>query len=1209
MGIENLFLLGNNHSNTEFKRIEQILHEVKKYDVFDFITRVSALNLLLENQNKEVLLDFLVQATLTIKVDDNSNKMSPGKFKNIIRMVEDLSISRNVDPVETMFLENIMFFENYWVSQGINNFSAYNLQHLIETLVLNYKNFDEDFIIKSNKFIKTMLTISDNAANNLGYSLDTVKTTNERSINIPNRSKLETMCNAITIDTNYLKYNIDDLELFESLYSGLGEKLDNTIYNDNLKFFKKPFLKKGDKTIVLNIALLPAFIFYKIILLAKNYKCEEELIRYYNNICFNNTKIALNKLGHINLDMNQWSIKSKNMDNYKDAIFSVFNDKILVLKYICDDGKNYSNEDMFGIYHNQELNEVIDKRSKEIQKAFVNFGIDKENIFEVIIINSIGRMVGIAFNETLSDYGSIKLHTSELECIAINESNYPMFIPRYIKSKNKLANQMPNFLSELDYIELYVKHDYSFYLNDDLNMSETGLFMVGDYTIDYLIRAKMNTKYHMVKSYENDVYTKVLLNRDLREIYKDDTPRLKRVALLLEFNNSNIWVVSKEIKLLEEYEIYNSLIDCITYWLDELREILKSYNFNFKNLNIELNLIGNIKEYYIYKDLSNLKLEENLELKRSYDKLEIKLNDKSFSLFSSDTNIIEKKFILLILRSLTNEEFININKSFIDNIFQNKYKKKFISMEITSNPTVKPLIDKSIRKIRIEDENELLDFIGEKVLQKYDGTYGIIKEAERSKIANEIVGYLYNLLEKKIAELSSNNLIELICYDLEKIIFNLSLSNKKYNSEVLCYPERKSELISEFSELNKTSRALKFLVEYVAACPPKGAKKLGEWEYEKILAICFSIIDWAYKNDLFYYNIFNTPIERLKSGRVGMKQNEFEKLEFLNKNAMNEKLNLKEYPKNKNSILNNSELLNDAFLDEFNFSFDDFKNVIWFMIDFSDEEVKKVDKSEFIKLVDKEFETLNIYKIEKIIKKISLEERENYLKAPKGYRNEEIYPWRFNREFSFTRRPVILRENELIWGSRQLYHMLIFTMNSISEGTFKAKSKKLKILIGKVSNERGEDFNNSVYYKIKELDIQVFKKIKKINNKKIADISGNTLGDLDILYIIPKKKLIVVGEVKDFNFSKSPYEMDQEYKKMFLDTEKEKCFATKHKRRVDWVLNHIDDLKVEYGLKDYKWRVKSLFIVNEPIISNAFYDKGLKIITYSQLNRKILENI
>lgn len=54
--------------------------------------------------------------------------------------------------------------------------------------------------------------------------------------------------------------------------------------------------------------------------------------------------------------------------------------------------------------------------------------------------------------------------------------------------------------------------------------------------------------------------------------------------------------------------------------------------------------------------------------------------------------------------------------------------------------------------------------------------------------------------------------------------------------------------------------------------------------------------------------------------------------------------------------------------------------------------------------------------------------------------------------------------------------MLIFTMNSISEGTFKAKSKKLKILIGKVSNERGEDFNNSVYYKIKELDIQVFKR-------------------------------------------------------------------------------------------------------------------------------------
>ena len=45
-------------------------------------------------------------------------------------------------------------------------------------------------------------------------------------------------------------------------------------------------------------------------------------------------------------------------------------------------------------------------------------------------------------------------------------------------------------------------------------------------------------------------------------------------------------------------------------------------------------------------------------------------------------------------------------------------------------------------------------------------------------------------------------------------------------------------------------------MEYVAACPPKGDKAVGIGEYEYILAICSMIVDWAYKNDLFFYHIF-----------------------------------------------------------------------------------------------------------------------------------------------------------------------------------------------------------------------------------------------------------------------------------------------------------------------------------------------------------------
>ena len=83
---------------------------------------------------------------------------------------------------------------------------------------------------------------------------------------------------------------------------------------------------------------------------------------------------------------------------------------------------------------------------------------------------------------------------------------------------------------------------------------------------------------------------------------------------------------------------------------------------------------------------------------------------------------------------------------------------------------------------------------------------------------------------------------------------------KRYACDLACYPEKEEQYMKDYNDLNRTSLALKFMMEYVAAKPPKGKKVLGIGKYEYILAICSLIIDWAYKNDLFYYNIFNTPI-------------------------------------------------------------------------------------------------------------------------------------------------------------------------------------------------------------------------------------------------------------------------------------------------------------------------------------------------------------
>lgn len=592
---------------------------------------------------------------------------------------------------------------------------------------------------------------------------------------------------------------------------------------------------------------------------------------------------------------------------------------------------------------------------------------------------------------------------------------------------------------------------------------------------------------------------------------------------------------------------------------------------------------------------------------------------EAFRVLNCKDNSIERQMIELIfdiIGSLTIEG--NIEKKQLENIFVIPVKKKIFTLDYINNPYLKPLLDINFRKIKLEDENELLDDIGNAVLSSSKWPYGIVKDEERSAIANFVVDYLYKLLQKQVSELQPDYLVELVCNDLEKVMYNMMLTQKRYAYDVACYPEKRRKMFDDFNELNKTSMALKFLVEYIAACPPDGTQILGEWQYERLLAICHLIIDWAYKNDLFYYKIFNTPVEILKSDRIGMKQDEFNKLQMINIKArevqlsynsmsdFREKLPRAEFP-------NIEEELNNAFLDEYAFSFDEFCNSIFGMISYGNEnndEIKKSDKSKLISWIVENNTSLNSNEVDKVIRYISLTKREHFLKPQQPYRKEDVYPWRFNRELSFTRRPVIIRENEVIWGNRQLFHMLKFTIDLIYEGKLKARGKKLTALVGKISNKRGDDFNNQVYNKINEInDFIVYKNIKKVNHKNIADENGNTLGDIDVLYIIPNQKQIVLVEVKDFNFSKSPYEMDCEYQKMFVDKSDKKCFATKHKRRASWVNDHLEDIKIQYELEGDGWTVKDIFIVSQAIISNAFYDTGATIITYSEISKEKLQKI
>ena len=116
---------------------------------------------------------------------------------------------------------------------------------------------------------------------------------------------------------------------------------------------------------------------------------------------------------------------------------------------------------------------------------------------------------------------------------------------------------------------------------------------------------------------------------------------------------------------------------------------------------------------------------------------------------------------------------------------------------------------------------------------------------------------------------------------------------------------------------------------------------------------------------------------------------------------------------------------------------------------------------------------------------------------------------------------------------------------------------------------------------------------------------NNELGDIDVLCISPEKGIIYLIETKDLSLSKNFYEMHNEYKKMF-DLKDEKSFYNKHMKRVNWVQENIEDIKIQYNLSNKKWKVTYLFVVEDNLISKDVFEVKVNITTLKNLTRDLL---
>lgn len=1201
--LESIFM--NNETEDIFNKL---VTEIAKYNVDDFISRVAGLNLLVENQNKSVILDTIIQYLISKPYESYCSKanMSATGFRRIMEKLNGTSLANAIDPCENVFFQNVMFNgSNYFVFNGIDLTPTYNLQTLIYILFGYNNSFCPEFLKKTHVLFALLLELSDKIADSTGITLSGAKYNEEKRVIIPSNEIIKKNAGLIRVRAEYIEHFIEGVFPIDELLSEYNIKDIGSI--DNRPFYTAPFLKSGDSYIILNISILANFAVFKAIEWAEKYGIKNEVISRYNDFGWIESQRSFSKLGHKRIDEKKYGLECICNDILKESIMSAYTDQLLFVFFFCDDSFNYSKKELNAPYPDNRHNEIFKQRLEYYSKNMHKLGITKDNTYCLVILNNIGRLLKIGKNENPFGFKHIRLNPFELHCIEVNERKNSNFLPRYLRAKSQIRTTGLAFCSELNAISLYTENNYSFYMSDDVDPEETTFFFsLGD-SVHYITKALQNENRILINSYIDGNVTEVILNDPKRNVYFESTLFPKdNLALCIVFSNINLWFVTDSFTSNNQRDILYSLIDSISYWLSECKNIIELHDYPFDTYSIHISLSGDLKAFYSVRE-STTPFETCIDLSAEKNHIYLSFKPESFSNLNQTDNNQEKYLCDYILSILDDISYMSMDySSLLDEIFQNPLKKKIYSFDSSSSPYFLPLAYETHRLVREEDMDYLSGIIGKELLKSEEWEIGTVEDSRREELANTVVNWLYNQLKTKVAELNPSGIIESIYHDLEETLHELMLAERRYYSDSICYPEKEKVFLKAFNDLNRTSLSLKFLIEFVTAELPTGTKRLGSSQYEELLAICSLILEWAYKSDLFKYKIINTTVEFLKSKRIGMKRDEFEEINNYNESYRERQLKFnsssqlrKKYYTGGKDFSSDLEL---AFKAEFGYSYSEFSQVISTMCNIVDDnDVQCINNEDLPQKLISLNNCLTEKTILNILNDISYSQREDYLVPPNNCEKYDVYPWRFNRKHCFNRRPVMCVGNQLIWGPRQLFHMFEYVTDLIYSGKFKAKSNEMRTLCGKISESKGYEFNDLIYQMISDMGVfLVYPNVKKINGKRLMD-DRNDLGDIDLLIVDNDNHKIIVTEVKNFRFSRNPYEIQQEYLKMFVDGNKP-SYATKHKKRTQWVTEHMDDLKKQYPLDNKPWKVTSLFIVNQSLASSYVFKQDIKSISLSELS-------
>jgi hypothetical protein len=1178
------------------KRGNKTFEFIKSNNSHPLLNFIIELQMQPNNHGKNVRMEELATYIVT---NLNSN---PNKNIELFKQHLDREFASNYmeDIPENLFCENIVFYSgNYTVFSGINGYAVELFRNLIETIFTQKNNLPDEFKKHVYSGITLILELGKILTAKFGIEGNIEGAQGERKF-VYSPIEIDTSISQEEINHICSEYKIDPTIINDFIVQSNDIGFSNSDPDKN-PLLKKPIITFEGKYYFVLISSQVNVLNEFIIRLGAKFNCYQKLAELYHNKLWHEQWRACDKIGWQLTDI---KIPQNNIPKIlKERIFQLEKNKLAYVCYIHND----KDEEYFSD-KNLDLNKRITEVITELKKKP---SMKDYKYLSLVTYDCMGRNMVLGFAAPQKDELRLSFSIHQFNFLCSSEKWDNLSLWKFAKSYEILSETTKSTLTDtLDMYSIYKAKDESFYFGDDPRPNY--LTVLPGEGSRLIKEAKIEKNNHGILRIINgqNVFIPSTKYADYAPIYKP-LNSLGFYAICLKAFDFPIWMVSHQVENKSMSSKVKTFAVAIGFWLYKLEPMIAKIMNPAISSFFEIDIILDQRHFEETQTKDIIESTEENDYSYSFNGNTLKFSIPFFKMksFIGSSNYGEREMMKSILKAFDLVNGIILSEQDIESIVDKCMPLSQAKMILLLDSQKDPILDDRwlVKPFYISDSEVdiLLDEIPQLIEQTMEIPKKIDTEEDKIKLFNTATKLLLEKLNKQIQIFDFESLLHILLELHETLVWEREQNKTMIPAQILCFGNLEGELKEIFDKENKlvkTSISTRCLIEYIAAKPTSGSVKTGFDDIDRLLVLMHEIINNGFLSDAIHLKLANPTVGKLDSGRIGISKEFFdEKLRpFSEANTKEEvhryienfdsRFEIASFSKVETEPEEDKELkeIDSAFSEDWGIGYISIYKFCFYSLIICMEKQSStcsMTESEFITLI-KDKAKIEEKEIIAGIERFSITQRDEYLKAPRGYNDSEVFPWKYNREFSFARRFIVKYKNDksetiLTWGFRNAISVQKQLEYLLFEGKLNNGGKTIEKLLGTFREKKGKLYRNKVKNWLK-----THPNLTVIEYEVNIDIKGHMLadknyGDIDVLAYNTITNTVYSIECKDTNKAKNIHEMKKEMDS-YIGREGQKGMIQKHVERHNWLKENKDKLNAFLKI-DNEPRIVSFMLTSEVI--------------------------